>query len=111
MGVISYGREVTGRLFRIAQVGQKSYVGAIAGVSRDRVGKPNASVERADHDRLPTAAGQTCDRQPFGISVFVLQQNVDAALHRQVKRGHAAGAAQVQLVLPVVLIVIGSQLP
>ena len=55
-------------------------------------------IERTDEDGLPTAAGKPGDGHAPRVGVVQAQQQVEAALHRQIERGHAAGAAQVELV-------------
>ena len=93
LGVISALAKVTGVL-----------LGVVAGVlgmfdgsgqrakARDGNGRKDARIERAEDDRLPSAARKASDSDPRAIDPRVVIQVIEAAAHFDIKQTEAVSA-------------------
>src|SRR5262249_38088606 len=87
------------------------HASAETGIAGDWIRQLYPRIERADGDRLPTAARKAGDRHSFRISVFQTEQHVQAALQGQIEGRQAAGAAQIELIHAAMFMAYRAQLP
>ena len=98
VGVVGVKGEVVGGLLRIAEVLAVASACFETGIAGDGIGERDAFIERADKNRLPTAARKAGHRHAFGVGIGMGEQHIEALAHVQIKRRDAGRAAEVELV-------------
>ena len=101
--VIRHRAEIRRALLQISDIRRARHALPDRRVPGHRHNHPHPLIQRAQHRRLPAAAGKPGHGHPVRIALRVRQQHVQPALHRQVEHGHAGHPAQIQMRNAVVL--------